>query len=273
MMSLSRLDFDYLRRLVRERSAIVLDPDKEYLVEARLGPLLQAERADSLAELVRRLRAGPSDRLCSRVVEAMATHESSFFRDPQTFEAIHQHVLPELLQRRRGAPVGAWSAACAAGQEPYSLAMAIEEQLPGCLPLVRILATDLSAAILARAREGAYNQVEVNRGLPAPLLLRYFEQHGLQWRVVPRIAAAVQFRLLNLAERWPPIGPVDLLLLRNVLIYFDDATKLAVLRQAHDLLPPDGYLFLGQSETLIGLDVGFRRRVLGRAVCYQPERP
>lgn len=273
MMSLSRLDFDYLRRLVRERSAIVIDPGKEYLVEARLGPLLQAERAGSLAELVRRLRARPGDRLCTRVVEALATHESSFFRDPQTFEAIRDRVLPELLDRRRGAPVHAWSAACAAGQEPYSLAMTIEEHLPGCLPLVRILATDLSATILARAREGVYNQVEVNRGLPTPLLLRYFEQQGLEWRVVPRIAGAVELRLLNLAERWPPMAPVDLLLLRNVLIYFDEATKMAVLRQAHDLLPPDGYLFLGQSETLVGLEVGFRRRVLGRAICYQPERP
>jgi chemotaxis protein methyltransferase CheR len=272
-MSLSRLDFDYLRTLVHRRSAIVIEPGKEYLVEARLSPLLQAEGAGSLAELVRRLRARPGDRLCTRVVEAIATHESSFFRDPGTFEAIHRHVLPELLDRRGGGPVQAWSAACAAGQEPYSLAITIEEHLPGCLPLVRVLATDLSAAILDRAREGRYTQAEVNRGLPAPLLLRYFEQHGLEWRVAPRIARAVEFRLLNLAEPWPPMARVDLLLLRNVLIYFDEATRTAVLRQAHDLLRPDGYLFLGQSETLLGLEVGFRRRMLDRVTCYQPERP
>jgi chemotaxis protein methyltransferase CheR len=272
-MSVSPLDFDYLRRLVRERSAIELDPGKEYLVEARLGPLLEAEQAGSLAELIRRLRAAPGDRLSTRVVEAMATHESSFFRDPQAFDAIRDHVIPELLERRRGTPLRAWSAACAAGQEPYSLAIAVDEHLPGCLPLVQILATDLSSAILARAAEGVYSQVEVNRGLPTALLLRYFEQHGLQWRVVPRIAGAVELRLLNLAERWPPMAPVDLLLLRNVLIYFDAATKLAVLRQAHDLLAPDGYLFLGQTETMIGLEAGFRRRVLGRAICYQPGQP
>jgi chemotaxis protein methyltransferase CheR len=269
-MPISPVDFDYLRRLVRERSAIVIDPGKEYLLEARLGPLLEAERAGSLGELVRRLRAHPGDRLGTRVVEAVATHESSFFRDPQAFEAIRDRVLPELLARRGGGLVRAWSAACAAGQEPYSLAMAIDEHLPGRLPLVRILATDLSAAIIARAREGLYNRVEVNRGLPAAMLLRYFEQHGLGWRVVPRIARAVEFRILNLAEPWPPMDRVDLLLLRNVLIYFDEETRLAVLRQARDLLRPDGYLFLGQSETLVGLDTGFRRLVLGRAVCYQP---
>jgi chemotaxis protein methyltransferase CheR len=272
-MSLSRLDFDYLRMLVHQRSAIVIDPGKEYMVEARLGPLLEVEGAGSLAELVRRLRTGPGDRLRTRVVEAIATHESSFFRDPRSFEAIHHHVLPELLDRRGGGPLVAWSAACAAGQEPYSLAMTIEEHLPGCLPLVQILATDLSAAVLARAREGRYSQAEISRGLPTPLLLRYFEQHGLEWRVVPRIARAVEFRLLNLAETWPPMPQVDLLLLRNVLIYFDGATRTAVLRQAHDLLRPGGYLFLGQSETLLGLDVGFRRRMLDRVACYQPERP
>jgi chemotaxis protein methyltransferase CheR len=240
-------DFDYVRKLVRDRGALVLEPGKEYLVETRLEPLARAHRLGSVTELVARLRAQPFNGLHEQVVEAMVTTETSFFRDHHPFEALRTSVLPALVKLRgRERALTIWSAACSSGQEPYSIALLLRTQFPELAGWnVRLLASDLSGQVLARARQGCYNQIEMNRGLPASLLVRYFRQHGLEWQLDDSIRNTVEFHQINLAAAWPPLPRMDVLFLRNVLIYFDVETKKAILAKAARLLRPDGYLVLG----------------------------
>ncbi len=178
-------DFDYIRRVLQERSAIVLDPGKQYLVETRLAPLVRQLNLKSIDELVERLRSRPANGLVVQVVEAMVTTETSFFRDAHPFETLRKTVLPELIRRRQGERcLNVWCAACASGQEPYSVALLLREHFPELAGWkVLLLASDLSREVLARARAGRYNQIEVNRGLPAQLLVKYFRQHGLNWQL------------------------------------------------------------------------------------------
>src|SRR5262245_38364054 len=198
-------DFDYICRLLQERSAVVLEPGKEYLVETRLTPVVRQRRLSSISELVSQLRDRPVPNLLSEIVEALVTTETSFFRDHAPFETLRRNVLPELMRRRAsGRQLNIWCAACSTGQEPFSLAMLIREHFPELLTWkVSLLATDISAQVLARAREGCYNQIEVNRGLPAALLIKYFEQHGTTWQLNDKIRAMVEFRELNLDQPWP----------------------------------------------------------------------
>jgi chemotaxis protein methyltransferase CheR len=271
---LTQADFDYLRALVWRRSAFVLESDKAYLVEARLLPLAREEGLPSVGSLVARLAAGPANGLARRFVEAMAIHETSFFRDPPTFDALRDVVLPELVGRRaaeRGLRL--WSAACSSGQEPYSLAMLLREH--PCVPAgwdARVLATDLSGAILERARQGVYSQMEVNRGLPASQLVKCFRRRGPEWQVNDEVRRAVEFRQLNLIEPWPALPPMDVVFLRNVLIYFDVPTKQRVLANLRRLLRPDGYLFLGGAETTLNLDENYERAPFDRVSCYRLRR-
>jgi chemotaxis protein methyltransferase CheR len=268
---MTELDFDVIRRLLLERSAIVLEAGKEYLVETRLAPLVRQLNLHSIGELIGRLRAQPDNGLCRQVVEALVTTETSFFRDHHPFEALRKVVLPDLAARRRGeCRLNVWCAASSTGQEPYSLAMLLREHFPELSGWqITFLASDLSREVLARAREGRYRQIEVNRGLPAALLVKYFEQHGTDWQLRPAVRAMVEFREINLAQPWPPLPRMDLVLLRNVMIYFDVATKKAVLGKVARLLRPDGYLFLGGAETTFSLDDSFRRVEPLKAGCYQ----
>jgi chemotaxis protein methyltransferase CheR len=254
-------DFDFVCRLIREQSAILLEPGKEYLVEARLSPIAKDLQLDSISELVDRLRTRLDVALRTRVVEAMVTTETLFFRDNHPFETLRSTVLPELIGRRRQERrLDVWCAACSTGQEPYSLAILLREHFPELIGWqVNILATDLSGGVLNRAREGKYNQIEVNRGLPAPLLVKYFRQNGAAWELREDLRRAVEFRELNLIRPWPLLPRMDLVMLRNVMIYFDIETKKSILAQVTRLLRPSGYLILGGSETTINLNEDLRR--------------
>jgi chemotaxis protein methyltransferase CheR len=265
------LDFDYFRQLLRQRSAIVLEQGKQYLVETRLAPIARRLNLPSVGDLIRRLRADPAVGLLGEVVEAMVTTETSFFRDLHPFEAMRRTVLPELLQRRGGERrLNIWCAASASGQEPYSVALLLREHFPEAAGWqVLLLASDLSREMLERARAGRYSQLEVNRGLPAALLVKYFRQHGAAWELDAAVRGLVRFQEINLAQPWPALPRMDLVLLRNVLIYFDVEVKKAILGRVARLLRPDGYLLLGGAETTFNLDDSFRRVESLRSGFYQ----
>ncbi len=270
-MTLSLPEFNYVRRLVLEHSAIVLEEDKGYLVESRLLPLARREGFASLDRLVQRLQTEPFNGLHRQTVEALTTNETSFFRDFHPFEALRKFVLPDLMSRRAAQrELRVWCAASSSGQEPYSLAMLIRENFPHLANWkLHILATDISTDILARAREGRYSQLEVNRGLPATLLVKYFQKRGYDWYLCDDIRRMVDYQALNLADPWPSLPSLDLVLLRNVLIYFGMETKKAVLSKVRKILKPDGYFFLGAAETTFSIDDSYERVQFERATCYR----
>jgi chemotaxis protein methyltransferase CheR len=254
-------DFDYVCRLVREKSGVVLEPGKEYLVDSRLTPVALKSDLKSVSELVARLRAAPDNGLAIRVVEAMVTTETSFFRDHHPFDTLRTTVLPELIRRRRDdRRLNVWFAACSTGQEPYSFAMLVREHFPELTGWrLDLLATDVSAEVLDRAKAGRYSQIEVNRGLPAAFMVKYFRQHGQNWDLNEDIRRMISFRALNLIQPWPAIPAMDLVFLRNVLIYFDTDAKKAILTRVARVVRQDGYLLLGGAETTFNLNDSFRR--------------
>ena len=260
-MPLATKDFEFIRDFLLKRSAIVLDEQKIYLVETRLQPLAQREGFASVSDLVVKMKSVPVNGLHQRVIEAMTTHETTFFRDINPFVAMRKVVMPELIAARSTTKaLRIWCMACSTGQEPYSLAMLIREYFPELSKWnVRILATDLSAQVLQRAREGCFNQHEINRGLPAPFLLKYFNRNGMNWQVKDEIRQMIDFQQLNLIEPWPFALPTDVVFLRNVLIYFEVDTKKEILAKVRRIMRPDGYLFLGGSENALGLDDAFLR--------------
>ncbi len=267
-MTISQQTFAFVADHVRRHSAIQLEPGKEYLVESRLLPLARAAGVADVDAYVTALRSTPHHAALGDVVEALTTNETSWFRDVTPFDALREHVLPTL----RAAPGGlgrlrVWSAACSTGQEPYSVAMVVEDAAPG-LPL-EITATDLSEQVLARARSGAYTQLEVNRGLPAPLLVRHFRRAGSHWQVADELRRRIRFQRHNLLDAPPPGGPFDVVFLRNVLIYFDLPTKRAVLERVRTALRPGGWLVLGAAESTIGVHDGYERVPVGRGALYR----
>lgn len=269
---LGQAEFDFLRGLVRERSAIVLEPGKEYLVDGRISPLLREVGFPSAAELCSALRAAPRGELERRVVEAMTTNETSFFRDVHPFDALRTRLLPELIEARASErKLRFWSNACSSGQEAYSLAMLLAEHFPQLREWdISILATDISREMVQRTSEGRYSQLEMNRGLPAALLLRHFQRAGTRWQVKPELRCLVQAREMNLVTAWPPLPRFDVIMLRNVLIYFDLETKRNILRRARQALRPDGCLFLGSTETTVMVDEAWARVACGVSVAYHP---
>ena len=240
--------------VVRRRSGIVLTEDKAYLLETRLAPVLPKFGLASLGALGQRLRQRPDEALERAIVEALTTHESSFFRDGKPFDHLAK-ILPRLLASARpGSPLRIWSAACSTGQEPYSIAMMVADAIGGKVDhRVEILATDISAEILQRAREGVFSQFEVQRGLPIRSLLKHFKQEGTRWRIAPDLSAMVRFEERNLLADLGALGRFDAIFCRNVLIYFDAATKTRVLEALARRLSPDGVLYLGGAETVLGL--------------------
>ena len=263
----SATDFEFVRQLVRDDSALALADGKEYLVESRLTSLAEREGLGSVAELVQRVRAGAPG-LRQHVVEALATHETLFFRDLHPFEALRQVIIPAALRANGGRRLTLWSAAAAAGQEAYSLALMMREHFPNAQ--VSILATDLSREVLGRAEAGRFSQLEVNRGLPVAMLVKHFVQTGREWQLHDDVRRMVTFRQLNLAEPLSRIPPMDVVFLRNLLIYFDAQAKEALLSRVSRVLRPDGYLFLGAAETTYGLDNSYERVQVGRSICYRP---
>jgi chemotaxis protein methyltransferase CheR len=268
---LAEQDFDYIRDLVRDRAAIVLEPGKEYLAVTRLDPLVRRAGLGSLSELVATLREDEGSVLSEQVVDALTTNETTFFRDVYPFESLRTHVLPDLIERKRlSRSLFIWSAGCSSGQEPYSLAMLIREDFPDLGGWqVSILGTDVSVAMLERAHEGRYGQIEVNRGLPAHLLVKYFRRVGVGWEIDGSIRGMVRFQHQNLVDPWPSLPPMDLVLMRNVMIYFDVATKQRILARVRDVLAPHGYLLLGTSETTLHLDDTFQRHAVGPTGWYR----
>lgn len=270
-MSLTAESFTFVADLVRRRSAIQLDAGKEYLVESRLLPLARAAAAADVDAYVRAVRASNHPTALQDVVEALTTNETSWLRDGQPFQALVDQVVPDVLATARAGavpgPLRIWSAACSSGQEPYSIAMTLADARPG-LDL-RIVATDLSEQMVTRARAGRYNQLEINRGLPATMLVRYFTRSGADWEVVPALRDRITFQRHNLLDAPPLGGPFDVVFLRNVLIYFDLATKRDILRRVQQVLRPGGYLFLGAAETTIGIDDSWERVPVGRGSVYR----
>ncbi|MBO9521511.1 MAG: protein-glutamate O-methyltransferase CheR [Nocardioidaceae bacterium] len=264
-------DFHYISKLVRDRAAIVLEPGKEYLIESRLLPLVRERGHDSITDLVADLQRAPHAALRDEVVEAMTTNETSFFRDGAPFQALTERVLPELIRARAAErSLNIWSAACSSGQEVYSIAMTVRDVLAADPHWrVRLLATDLSQQMLTRTREGCYSQLEVNRGLPAAALVRHFRRDGLSWRISDDLRQMIDTRSLNLAEEWPVLPSMDVVFLRNVLIYFDTEVKRQILARVRRVLRPDGFLFLGGAETTLNLDDSFERLQIGRATAYR----
>lgn len=263
-------EFDFVCRLVRERSGILLE-GKEYLVDARLTPLARECKLASVSELVGHLQSRPDDGLTGRVVAAMTTNETSFFRDIHPFETLRTKVLPELIEKRRGQRrLSVWFAACSTGQEPFSFAILLREHFPELATWrLDLIATDLSAEVLDRARAARYSQIEVNRGLPAALLIKHFRQSGGSWELNGDIRRMVEFRELNLIRPWPALPMMDLIFLRNVMIYFDVETKKAILGRMARLLQTDSYLLLGGAETTLNLDGAFRRAESLKGGFYQ----
>jgi chemotaxis protein methyltransferase CheR len=252
-------DFDALRQLLSRTSGLSLDAEKAYLAESRLQPIIQRLGLSDLGALVKRLLSGADPELVRDVVDAMTTNESFFFRDRVPFDNFRKVILPQLLQARKDVRrIRIWCAACSTGQEPYSLAMLLDEEahrLTGWN--VDILATDLSRSVIAAARGGVYTQFEVQRGLPISQLLRYFRQEGDRWRINEHLRSRVRFEEFNLLYDYGELGLFDVIFCRNVLIYFDVPMKQKVLNRLARIIAPDGYLVLGTAETVVGLTDAF----------------
>ncbi len=264
-------DYDYIRGLLRERSGLVLSSEKQYLVESRLLPVVRKAGLASLAELVTRLKSAPAAPLSSVVVEAMTTNESFFFRDKLPFEHFRDLMIPALLASRPAERrIRIWCCAAATGQEPYSLAMALKDMGPALSGWrIDILGTDISTAALEKAKAGLYSQFEVQRGLPIQLLVKYFTQAGEMWQIAPDIRGMVTYRPFNLLGDFSGFGIFDIVFCRNVLIYFDQPTKAAVLDRLARVMARDGYLMLGAAETVVGLTGAFKPMAAHRGV-YAP---
>ena len=268
-MTLSQTDFAFVSQLVRREASIVLAPGKEYLVEARLIPVARQLGAASVAQFLADLQRRPNSAHQRKIIDALTTNETSWFRDREPFTALTDVVLPELVKSRSAArKVRVWSAASSSGQEAYSLAITLQENLPPGWAY-EIVGSDISTEMIKRAEQAEYSQVEVNRGLPASQLVQYFERSGAHWRVTSTLRRNVSFKLMNLTAPLPAMPPFDVIFLRNVLIYFDVATKKAVLRNVARLLRPDSWLFLGAAETTIGIDDNYERVAAGRTSAYR----
>ncbi len=269
-MTLAPASFGFVCDLVRRESAIVLAAGKEYLVESRLLPLARAQGDPDIDTYVERARRQPGGPVVREIVEALTTNETSWFRDREPYEALRTPVLPGLVAARTSTRrLRVWSAACSSGQEPYSIAMVLAEAVELTGWRLEVLGTDLSLEMVERCREGRYSQLEMNRGLPATHLVRHFERDGTAWRVNRNLAAMTTFRQLNLVRQFPPLPAFDVVFLRNVLIYFDLPTKREVLARVRQVLAPDGVLYLGASETTLGVDDAWQQVPVGRAFVYR----
>jgi len=263
-------DYDFLRKLLKERSGLDLSADKQYLVESRLLPVARKYGLGGISELVQKIKAG-SEEFAVHVAEAMTTNETFFFRDRIPFDHLRELIVPALLQTRASRRVlRIWSAACSTGQEPYSIAVCLREfgaALNGWR--VEIVATDLSQGVLEKSKAGIFSQFEVQRGLPIQMLVKYFRQIGDMWQINPDIRAMVQYKQLNLLQDISHLGTFDVIFCRNVMIYFDQDTKVSVFKRLARAMPDDGFLALGAAETVVGLTDTFRP-IADRRGLYSP---
>jgi chemotaxis protein methyltransferase CheR len=253
------VDYEFLRKLLKERSGLDLSADKQYLVESRLIPLARKVGLPGITELVQKMKSG-ADALTAEVVEAMTTNETFFFRDKVPFDHLRDTMLPALLQARASRrALRIWCAASSTGQEPYSIAMCLKE-LGSALAgwRVEIIGTDLSQAVLEKSRAGIFSQFEVQRGLPIQLLVKYFTQIGELWQLNPEIRSMVQYRQLNLLHDFSQLGKFDVIFCRNVLIYFDQETKARIFERLSKVVESDGFMVLGAAESVVGISDAFK---------------
>lgn len=257
--------------MLREQCALALETGKEYLVSARLTPIVHKHGLETISQLIDELRRAGSNGLQMEVVEAMVTTETSFFRDIYPFETLRKTVLPRLIELRRSErQLNIWCAASSSGQEPYSIAILLKEYFPELSSWrVNLSATDISCEMLQRSRAGRYSQVEVNRGLTTELLNKWFRQEGAFWQLDDRIRDAITYTQMNLAQAWPSMPMWDLVLVRNVMIYFDNDVKKSILGRVGRVLRKDGYLLLGGAETTFNLDDSFARAEALKSGFYQ----
>jgi chemotaxis protein methyltransferase CheR len=261
-------NYRFLQEHVRARVGIVLEDNKHYLFESRLAPIVRQYGLGSINDLCVLLRAKRNVALAHQVVEAMTTNETYFFRDPAQYEAIRTALLPRLKAEKRDTQnLRFWSAASSTGQEAYSLGMLLlEEGLQDWN--TQILGTDFSEKVVTRARSGLYQQIEVNRGLPAALLVKYFLRSGLDWQLSEAVRRIVRFETIDLRKSMRALGPFDLVFCRNVMIYFDNETKRNIVKEIHGTLFPGGWLLLGGAETAFSLEERFDRQVVGNVTVY-----
>jgi chemotaxis protein methyltransferase CheR len=278
MESPAGVDYGYLRQLVFKHSQNVLDPSRDYLFQTRLAKLLRSQGMSQLEEFVEYVKLRRSPALERSIAEAMTINETSFFRDGRPFELLHTELLPRLVEFRRPArALRFWSAACSTGQEAYSLAMLIHEHFPSLAGWrICIEGTDICSEVVERAQTGCYHRIEMNRGLPARFVVRYFEHIGEDWTVKPEIRKMCNFRRANLCSALLPFNRpddrFDAIFLRNVMLYFSQEARKTLLEGIHRLLVPDGVLFLGSSEQ--PADLSIWTTVLQGGTCYfRPRRP
>jgi chemotaxis protein methyltransferase CheR len=254
------LDYEFLRKLLKERSGLDLSADKQYLVESRLTPLARRVALPGITELVQRMKSGSAEALVAEVVEAMTTNETFFFRDKIPFDHLREAMVPELLQTRANRrALRIWCAASSTGQEPYSIAMCLKEMgaaLSGWR--IEIVATDLSHGVLEKSKAGLFSQFEVQRGLPIQLLVKHFTQVGEMWQLNADIRSMVQHRQLNLLQDFAHLGSFDVIFCRNVLIYFDQETKTGIFERLAKAAEPDGFMVLGAAESVVGISDAFK---------------
>jgi chemotaxis protein methyltransferase CheR len=264
------VDYEFLRKFLKDRSGLDLSADKQYLVESRLIPLARKANLAGIDELVQQIKNG-SSALGSEVVEAMTTNETFFFRDKVPFDHLREMIIPELVKARAAKrSLRIWCAAASTGQEPYSIAMCLKEMaalLAGWR--IEIIATDISQQVLEKCKSGMYSQFEVQRGLPIQLLVKYFKQVGETWQINADLRSMIQFRPLNLLQDFSSLGKFDLIFCRNVLIYFDQDMKSQIFGRLGRTLESDGYLALGAAETVVGLTEAFKPHPDRRGI-YRP---
>ncbi|MDQ8184787.1 protein-glutamate O-methyltransferase CheR [Pelagicoccus sp. SDUM812002] len=271
-MPLTKERFEFVSQLALQRSAIVLKPGKEYLVQSRLDPLAKSGGYESLGVFIDDMRRkGGFGEMHRLVIEALTTNETLFFRDLHPFDAIEKKLIPEIMVRRaKERRIDIWSGASSTGQEAYSVAMLLREKFPELASWkVTIIGTDLSSKAVEKARRGIYSQIEVNRGLPMPLLVKYFEKVDAGWQIRPDLRKMVDFRQMNLIEQWSHLPRFDLVMMRNVLIYFDVSTRKKILDGIQNTLHPEGALLLGASETTLNVADAWQAENCGRTLVYR----
>jgi chemotaxis protein methyltransferase CheR len=272
-------DYEFLRKLLKERSGLDLSPDKQYLVESRLVPLARKAALGGITELVQKMKAGSAEALTADVIEAMTTNETFFFRDKTPFDHLKDTMLPALLQARSARrTLRIWCAASSTGQEPYSIAMCLKALGPAIAGWkIDIVATDLSQGVLEKSKAGIFSQFEVQRGLPIQMLVKHFTQVGEMWQLNPDIRAMVQHRQLNLLQDFSHLGMFDVVFCRNVLIYFDQDTKAGIFERLSKAVESDGFMVLGAAESVVGISDAFKpypeRRGLYRPNAVRAAKP
>jgi len=270
-MALPQKDVKFIADLILRRAAIVLDERKDYLVEARLARIVQLIGAKNTEDLVQRLRSSPSPDLERRVIDAMTTNETYFFRDNDFYDDLRKVVIPGLLKSREATKtLNIWCAACSTGQEPYSVLMLLRTQFPELNNWrVRFIASDIATTVLATAKAGRYNQIEINRGLPKAMLDKFFtKEPGGSWVVSDELRRSIEFRQVNLIEPFVNFPRLDMVFMRNVLIYFGHETKRSIMSRIGELIHLDGLLFLGKAESTLTLSDIFERKLVGQSFAY-----